>query len=342
MIVIDGRLGEGGGQILRSALTLASVLGQPFEILGIRASRPRPGLRPQHLAAVRAAALCCQAKVSGAYEGSQELRYEPSQVTPGSYEFDIGTAGSAVLVLQTIIPILAQATETSDVRVIGGTHVPRSPAFHFFERAWLPEMSRLGYGVRASLRMAGFHPRGGGEVRARVAPKGRSKPYQASERGKLARVAGTSLAANIKGLVGERQAGAGRALLWERRRIESAWDVIAMDAASPGSYVQVQVEMEGGRGAFGALGTRGVRAEVLGERVARAALKFIDGEGALDAHLADQMVVPLALSGEEGRVTTPEVTAHLETVLSIARTFGVKAESWGRPGLSGGFTVHLS
>src|SRR5512136_2293470 len=148
LIPLDGAQGEGGGQILRTALALSAVTGQGFRVERIRASRLRPGLRPQHLAAIRAAAMGCGAEVHGAFDGSPDLRFLPGRVSAGAFQFDIGTAGAATLVLQTVLPILATASQASRVRVMGGTHVPRSPSFHFLAREWAEVVARLGLSVR--------------------------------------------------------------------------------------------------------------------------------------------------------------------------------------------------
>jgi RNA 3'-terminal phosphate cyclase (ATP) len=341
MIPVDGELGEGGGQILRSALTLAAVTAQGFEVKRIRARRARPGLRPQHLAAVRAVAMSCQAQVHGAFDGSPDLRFQPGPVSAGTFDFDIGTAGATTLVLQTVLPALASASETSRLEITGGTHVPLSPSFHFLARHWAPVVERLGLRPGLSLERAGFAPRGEGRVRAEVAPWGRRAGLDLTRRGALLEVRGLSGAARLRGDVAKRQADAARALLWEQRRLESAWEIVELSAAaSPGSCVQLEGIFETGRAAFALLGRRGVRAEVLGERAARRLLRFLDlEEASVDPWLADQLAVPIAVAGAGGRLTTSEVTLHLETVAEVLRRFGIPASTWGRRGGPGGLEV---
>jgi RNA 3'-terminal phosphate cyclase (ATP) len=340
MIPVDGELGEGGGQILRSALTLAAVTAQAFEVKRIRARRARPGLRPQHLAAVRAAAMSCQAQVHGAFDGSPDLRFQPDAVSSGTFDFDIGTAGATTLVLQTVLPALASAGESSRVEITGGTHVPLSPSFHFLARHWTPVVERLGLRPGLSLERAGFAPRGGGRVRAEVAPWGRRAGLDLTRRGALLEVRGLSGAARLRGDVAKRQADAARALLWEQRRLESNWEVLELPAASPGSCLQLEGIFETGRAAFALLGQRGVRAEVLGERAARGLLRFLElEEASVDPWLADQLAVPIAVAGGGGRLTTSEVTLHLETVAEVLRLFGIPASTWGRRGGPGGLEV---
>jgi RNA 3'-terminal phosphate cyclase (ATP) len=340
LIPVDGELGEGGGQILRSALTLAAVTGQGFEVTRIRARRTRPGLRPQHLAAVRAVEMSCQAQVHGAFDGSPDLRFQPGPVGAGSFDFDIGTAGATTLVLQSVLPALATSSEPSRVSISGGTHVPLSPGYHFVARHWGPTVQRLGLRLRIDLERAGFAPRGGGRLEAEVSPWTRPAGLDLTRRGALVEVRGVSASARLKGGVAERQADAARTLLWEQRRLESSWEVLEMAAASPGSYLQLEGVFENGRAAFALLGRRGVRAEVLGERSARQLLTFLDLEEAcVDPWLADQLAVPMALAGGGGRLSTSKVTPHLETVAEVLRLFGTPAATWGRRGGPGGIEI---
>ena len=340
LLPLDGAQGEGGGQVLRTALALSAATGQGFRIERIRAGRLRPGLRPQHLAAVRAAAMSCGAEVHGAFDGSPDLRFVPGPVAAGEFRFDIGTAGAATLVLQTVLPVLATAGAPSRVTVTGGTHVPRSPSHHFLSRHWAEVVARMGLNARLCLDQAGFFPRGEGRIDAEVGPWVRPSTLDLSRRGALVAVRGVSGAARLKGDVARRAAEATRALLWEQRRMDSEWEVVDLASASPGAFLLVEAVFETGRAAFGSLGERGLRAEVLGERAARRVLRFIDDEeAAVDPWLADQLAVPLALGGGGGRLQTSEVTAHLETVAAVLRSFGFAAEIWGRRGGPGGLSV---
>jgi RNA 3'-terminal phosphate cyclase (ATP) len=339
-VSIDGSLGEGGGQVLRTALALSAATARPFRVERIRARRARPGLRPQHLAAVRAAALCCGAEVHGAFEGSPDLRFVPGAPVAGEFEFDIGTAGAATLVLQTVAPILATAPGPSRVSVAGGTHVPLAPTFHFLSRHWAPVVERLGLRVEATLVRAGFAPKGEGRIDLATRPWTRPATLDLGERGALVALRGIAGQARLKNDVARRAAEAAKALLWEARRYESEWQVLELPAGSPGAFLQVEAVFEGGRAAFPVLGERGLRAEVMGERAARRLLRFLgEEEGAVDGLLADQLAVPLAVGRGGGRVRTTEVTAHLETVAAIVRLFGIEAETWGRRGGPGGLSV---
>jgi RNA 3'-terminal phosphate cyclase (ATP) len=338
VLTLDGSHGEGGGQILRTALALSAVTGQPFEIVKIRARRPIPGLRPQHLAAVRAATLVTGAKVGGAFEGSPDLRFEPGPISAGDYRFEISTAGATTLVLQTVLVPLATAGERSRVAVTGGTHVTAAPSFEYLARHWAATVARMGLETRFELVRAGFYPPGGGEVRAEVMPWKRPAGLTLENRGALLELRGVSGAGKLPG-VAQRQADAARARLWEARRIESPWEAVDVPAASRGSYLLAEAVFEGSRAAFGFLGEKGVRAEALGDRAARALLQFVDGEAAVDPHLADQLAVPLAVGGGGGRVSTSRVTAHLVTVADVLTRFGIGARTWGRVGGPGGIEV---
>jgi RNA 3'-terminal phosphate cyclase (ATP) len=342
LIPIDGARGEGGGQVLRTALALSAATGQGFELTRIRARRTTPGLRPQHVAGVRAAAMACGAKVGGAFEGSPDLRFEPAALEAGDFRFEIATAGAATLVLQAVVPPLATTGAASRIAITGGTHVPLSPSFDYLARHWAAAVDALGLRSAYTLERAGFYPPGGGEIQARVEPWARPAALRLEQRGELVRLRGISGQARLRNDVAQRQRDAAQARLWEARRLEVEWDVVDVKAGSPGSFLLVEAVFEKGRGAFGYLGERGVRAELLGDRAARRMLRFLEEEGATDPHLADQLVVPLALSGGGGVVTTTEVTAHLETAAATAALFGVKALVIGKRGLPGALVVETN
>src|SRR5262245_5510344 len=238
-------MGEGGGQILRTALALSAATGQGFEITRIRAGRRQPGLRPQHVAAARAASLVCGARVGGVFEGSPDLRFEPGAVAPGEFRFEIATAGALTLVLETVVAPLATAGAPSRVEVTGGTHVPASPPFHYLAQHWAAAVDPLGLHARFALDRAGFYPRGGGQASAWIEPwRRRAEPFVLEDRGALVELRGTSGAGRVKGEVAARQRRAAEALLWESRRLQSSWQELELPAASPGSFVMIEAVFE--------------------------------------------------------------------------------------------------
>jgi len=303
--------------VLRTALTLSLATGRPLSIRNIRSGRPKPGLRPQHLTAVRAAVEVGGARVESAEVGSLALRFSPETVRPGRYDFRIGTAGATTLVLQTIVPALALSPSASTVTVSGGTHVPWAPTFEYLARHWAPVMGRVGLHVALVLERAGFYPAGGGRVRAEVAGGWRPKPLVGCRRGDLVGTCGVSLVGNLPTEIAERQArelGAGlRRLDLTEGRADAPVEVTEPPAGGPGTAVYVEAEFASGRGASSALGRRGKPAE----RVAREAVgelaNYLKTSAAFDHHLADQLLLPLALADGESRFTTSAVTGHLLT-----------------------------
>jgi len=323
LITIDGSTGEGGGQILRAALTLSVLTGRPFRLINIRARRPKPGLRPQHVTAVHAAAELCHAEVEGNRAGSSTLTFIPRQpVKAGSYRFDVGTAGSTSLILQTILPPLAELDETSWVVLTGGTHVPWSPPYHFLERAFAPAVNRLGWHARMSLKRWGWYPRGGGRVKATIQPATPAPEcVDWRHRGALTDLWLLSAASNLPAHVRERQARRARQRLREAGL--SPTEVAVVDAPSPGvgTCVIVVATYENGWGGGSALGKKGKPAEQVAEEAVDAFLSFHHSNGALDPHLADQMIVPLLWRVPKWAFSTSHITAHLRTVVWLSTQF---------------------
>jgi len=322
MIVIDGSMGEGGGQILRSALTLSLVTGQPISITSIRAGRKKPGLRPQHLAAARAAAAIGQARLTGDALGSRELTFEPGGVKGGEHRFEVGTAGSTSLVLQTIFLPLALGNSPSQVTITGGTHVPWSPSYHYLAGVWLPMMRRIGLEAELSWSSAGYYPAGGGEIRARIQPSGPIQPLDLRDRGELRRVEGVSLVSNLPRHIAERQ----------RRRAEqmlASLEVpIAIEEQQPpspgkGTAVCLQARFDHSIAGFTGLGAPGKPAERVADEAVSAFWAFLHGDGAVDRYLADQILLPLALARGESRYRTEQFTRHLLTQAAVIRAFAL-------------------
>jgi RNA 3'-terminal phosphate cyclase (ATP) len=319
MVVLDGSHGEGGGQILRSALALSVVTARPFRITGIRAGRRRPGLRRQHLAAVAAAAEVGGAEVDGAAPGSQELRFHPRGPTRhGALHFRVRSAGSATLVVQTVLPALLTAEGPSTLTVEGGTHNPAAPPFEFLAEAFLPLLARMGPSLSAELDRAGFYPRGGGRLTVRIQPAPRLAPLLLVERGALRSVRAEALVAGLPRSVGERELAVVRAELElpasavSLRQLPAAW--------GPGNAVLVRVESEGVTEVFTGFGERGTPAETVGRRAAAEARRYLRAGVAVGEHLADQLLLPLALAGA-GSFTTLAPSAHARTNLWVLQQF---------------------
>lgn len=315
---IDGARGEGGGQILRSSLALSLVTGTPFRIVNIRAGRKRPGLMRQHLTAVQAAAAVGQARVAGADVGSRELTFEPKAVRAGEYQFSVGTAGSATLVFQTVFPALALAAGRSTVAVEGGTHNPMAPPFDFLARAFLPLVARMGPRCEVVLERPGFFPAGGGRFRATIDPAAGFGRLDLRERGAIRGRRATASVAMLPRSIAEREL--------EQVRERLNWDESALriesiaKAVGPGNAVTVEIESEHLTELFTGFGERGVSAERVGSMVAEEAVDYLAAGVPVGRHLADQLLLPMAL-GEGGVFRTQRPTGHTRTHVELLRTF---------------------
>jgi RNA 3'-terminal phosphate cyclase (ATP) len=324
-VIIDGAEGEGGGQVLRSSLALSIITGRPFTLENVRARRAKPGLQRQHLTAVRAAAEVSGARVEGDAVGSSRVRFEPGPVRAGDYVFRIGTAGSATLVLQTVLPALLTADGPSTVTLEGGTHNPMAPPFEFIDRVFLPWVNRMGAHVTATLDRSGFYPAGGGRFRVSITPFATRERVEVTTRGALVERRVVARVAGLPWAIAEREVRAANELLgWAYDRLSP--EVLPKDQG-PGNVVMVEVGFEHTRELFVAVGERGVPAETVAERVAREALAWLEAEVPVGEHLADQLLVPMALVGG-GRFVTVAPSAHTVTNAQvIGRFLPVQIES---------------
>ncbi len=339
MIHIDGAQGEGGGQVLRTSLTLSVLTQNPLHIINIRAKRSKPGLRPQHLTAVEACAAVSNARVQGAKIGSAELKFEPGPVQAGSYRFDIRTAGSSSLVLQTILLPLSAAAEPSTAAVIGGTHVPWSPCFHYLAWLWLPALEEIGFSASLKLKRAGFYPPGGGRIQSVIRPARELAPLEKIERGRLLKIRGLSAAANLPDHIAQRQRKQARRRLKDLCPV--AIETAAVEAPSPGTFIVLLAEFEHSRCCYFALGKKRKPAERVADQAVDSLLAFLDTDGAIDPFLADQLLVPLALARGVSRFRTAQITRHLLTNAAVIEAFlPGTVEVLGELGASG--TVHIS
>lgn len=311
---------EGGGQVLRSALTLSILTGQEVLITNIRAGRPKPGLQPQHIQAVKAAAALCEASVEGVAAGAQRLQFAPGTVKPGGYTFEIHTAGAASLVLQTVFLPLSQAPGSSHVTITGGTHVPWSPSFHYLEWQWLPFLRRLGFEAGISLEQAGFYPQGRGRLQATLRPTARIAPLNLLERGALLRINGLSCVANLEEDIARRQKLQALRRLEPRCR-ETRIRTASLPSLVKGTSLTLLAEFEHGQACFGALGAPGKRAESVADEAVDELEAFLEGQGAVDHYLADQLLLPLAFASGPSCFRTSHISDHLRTNAAVIARF---------------------
>lgn len=316
MIEIDGSEGEGGGQIVRTAVGLALVAHRAVRILRIRANRRKPGLARQHCTAVEAAAAISGARIAGNTIGSRELTFEPGLVRPGSYLFQIRTAGSATLVLQTILPALMVAQGATTVAIEGGKHNPLAPPFEFVERAFLPLVQRMGPQISARLERYGFYPKGGGRIAVEIRPIPSLRPLDIVVRGPLRHIAVRALVVRLPRSIAEREVVAAASVLAKQEPTTLAI-VELSNSASSGNAVIVEVVSEHVTDVFTAIGERGVAAETVARSAADEARKYLGSGAPVGPHLADQLVIPIALGG--GTFVTTALTRHTTTNLSIVR-----------------------
>jgi RNA 3'-terminal phosphate cyclase (ATP) len=319
MRVIDGSIGEGGGQILRTALALSLVTGEAVRVENVRPRRPKPGLLRQHRTALLAAAEVSGGEVRGGELGAAWAELHPGPVRGGVFAFDVGTAGSTSLVLQTILPGLLAADGPSTVTIEGGTHNPWSPPFDFFERALAPLLRRMGAEVRLELKRPGFHPAGGGLLKARVTPVARWEALDLEARGETVRREARVLLANLPAHVGTRERRELRARLgWSEDEVR----IVPVEAPGPGNAVLCEVASTHVTEVFSAFGSKGVPAETVARDAAEQVRAYLEAGAPVGPHLADQLMLPLALAGKGSCVTGP-LTRHARTNLEVLAAFDV-------------------
>jgi RNA 3'-phosphate cyclase len=339
MIEIDGSYGEGGGQILRTALSLSCLLQKPFRISNLRANRKNPGLRPQHLASVKAAKAISQATVDGAAIGSTTLTFNPFTLKGGKYLFDVaeerGSAGSVSLVFQTISLPLAFAGGPSNVTIRGGTHVPWSPPFHYLAGIFIPAIEEMGMVVDAHLERWGWYPIGEGIVHFSIKPaSGGLKGISKADKLQPGEVTAISAASNLPEHIVNRQKRQLLKRLFEDmpRHVEDApgrtaagikasCEEITAPSIGQGTFVFLRVRGGDSCAGFSALGARGKRAEEVADEAVDLFLSFLDSQAAIDEHLADQLIPYMALANGESKVFTSEITLHLMTNIWISEQF---------------------
>lgn len=316
MLEIDGK--DGGGQLLRTALALSLCTGEPFRMENIRARRARPGLMRQHLTAVHAARDVGQADIGGAVPGSTVLEFRPGEITGGHYRWAIGTAGSTTLVLQTVLPALWKAGAAARLELEGGTHNPLAPSADFLAESFLPLMAQMGLDAQLRLERHGFYPAGGGAITVDLAASKSPSAITLDARGGLQSLSATALMSSVPGSVADRE------LATIARRLKIAEKDLhiryAKDSPGPGNALSVRVQSQFVTEVFTAFGERGISAEKVGEMVSDEARQYLGCDAAVGPHLADQLLLPLALAGG-GRFTTIKPTDHTRTNAALIEKF---------------------
>ena len=344
MITIDGSMGEGGGQVLRTSLSLSAITGTEVALTKIRAGREKPGLKRQHLTCVKAVAEICGAKVSDVAVGSSELSFKPGPIKGGDYRFDVGTAGSVTLVAQTVIPVLLKADAPSTVTITGGTHVPFAPIWEFFAETYLPELRRMGAKVEAELVQPGFYPAAGGVVKLKVWPFDEEKRIGFYDLTDLGAYRGGKVVGIVSALpvaIAEAEVGiVGKQL----RDLALEREVRTVESFGPGNSCYVRLDYERGSVVFSSVGTYNKSRKAVANEVVKAVRDFLKEGKACEKHLADQLLLPLnLLVGGERKleqvgeywedlvwhpnwsVEVQKETLHYKTNRSVVSEFGLHA-----------------
>jgi RNA 3'-terminal phosphate cyclase (ATP) len=337
LIEIDGSYGEGGGQILRTALALSAILRKPFTIHHIRSKRKNPGLQAQHLEAVGALTKITEAHTEGVKFGSQKITFFPQRIFSGDYQFEVKTAGSILLLSQAIFLPLCVAQGPSRVTLVGGTHVPWSPPFHYFSRVLLPILEPMGISVDATLEKWGFYPQGGGRIQLNIKPVHALKPIHLTDRGSLKKIWGLSTLSNLPRPVAERQKDQALKRIQKELKMDAEINIL-YDAPSngPGSFLFLLVEYEKTVAGFSSLGKKGKPAEKVADEAVDDLKDYLSSEGCIDPHLADQLVPFMILAKGNSSFTTTKMTEHLLTNLWVLGHFlQVKVQKQGEIGKTG-------
>ncbi len=332
MIEIDGSFGEGGGQIIRTAIALAAITGKEVEIKNIRANRPKPGLAAQHLHAVKAVEKLSGGRTEGLGLRSTQLKFAPAALKGFEGEIDIGTAGSITLLLQCLIPVALFADEPTKVRIKGGTDVKWSPPIDFYTNVFLKAIQEMGCDVQIDMKRRGYYPKGGGLVEARITPShcgalphDPASPVRAYLKGIVFKeneregiIKGVSHSCGLPAHVVERQAKAAERILNERVYDTEIKTEIENDGKrTTGSGITLWRGYKSGS----ALGERGKRAELVGEEAARNVIKELGSVSTVEVHLADQLIPYIALADGKSEMKVREVTKHLETNMYVTKKF---------------------
>ena len=320
MLDIDGAYGEGGGQLLRTAVTLAAVTGQALRMRDIRARRRKPGLAAQHLTAVRAVGELCDARIEGLALGARELVFAPRALRGGEFRFDVGTAGSVTLVLQAVVPAMLAGGAACRVLVTGGTDVRAAPPLDYFRAVLLGLLGRMGARLSLAACRRGYFPGGGGEVELAVEPGARLRPFTAEAPGRLLALRGAAHVGNLPAHIAERMRAAALAILPQGAAIDLA--VLGENGAQGrGGAIVAWAETEASVLGAGEVAERGVPAETLGERAGSELGADLAAGASLDVHAADQLLVYLALAEGRSVFTTRALSSHARTAMWLIEQF---------------------
>ncbi|MDP3742650.1 MAG: RNA 3'-terminal phosphate cyclase [Candidatus Micrarchaeota archaeon] len=312
IITIDGSHGSGGGQVLRTALSLSAIINQPFTITDIRSKRPKPGLQAQHLTCVKSLQQICNAEVKGAELGSTTVEFTPRKINCSKYSFDIGTAGSITLLAQCILPVLLFADGESEVNFVGGTHVPFSPVVDYFSQVFLPTIKKMGINAEFEMQRCGWFPVGGGKATLIVKPCKELKPLNLTARETAPNVTVSALYSQLPEAVGQRLADStkkffGKEVCCAEMKVEKK------DASCPGCAVFLKADYGNCVAGFSALGKKGKPAEDVGKEAAKRFLEFQNTAACVDEHLADQILLYATLAKGKSEFTTEKISEHFET-----------------------------
>ena len=321
---IDGNYGEGGGQILRTTLSLSCILKKPVEIINIRKGRKIPGLQPQHLTSVNACRKISGAEVQGDSLQSLTLRFSPQQIEGGDFTFDVAerkrSAGSTSLVLQTLFLPLSRCQRGSNIKVLGGTHVPWSPPFNYLKGIIVPVVKKIGCEIELDIKKWGWYPKGGGEVFCSIKSAGKFLPLNLADRGKLLHLSGISAVSNLPDSIAERQRNQAIKILKDKG-FSPEIRLLQAPSIGQGTFFFLKAEFENSVAGFGALGERGKRAEKVAEEACVDFFDFLKSNAAVDPHLADQLIPYLALADGSSTFTASKITKHLLTNVWVVKQF---------------------
>ena len=318
MIEIDGTFGEGGGQILRTSLSLSAITGQAVHFVNIRAKRRKPGLMRQHLACVKATTEITSGNVSGAELNSRELTFEPGTIHGGDYRFVVGTAGSITLIAQTVIPVLLRADAPSRVEIEGGTHVDQAPIFEFFDRVYLPALRRMGAEVTAKLERFGFYPAGGGKIVLEIQPIKTWNRFECLQAGNLKHSLLTAVGNGVDGQIMEDELTVCKNKL--NGNMEFQCETQSVKSPGPGNVLYAQMDYENITELFSVCGAFNVSRREVGERVAGMLNKYLELNMPVGRFLADQLLLPMAI-GAGGKFLTHAPTKHTQTNVEVIQKF---------------------